>query len=69
MSGVSVVGPMGDGFRVGTGIIASRLRQYQSFEQGRSFARGFGLKSNAEWRAYNKSDKRPSDIPAKPDHV
>ena len=62
-------GWLGLGDWLGTGIIASRLRQYRSFEQGRSFARGLGLKSNAEWRAYNKSDKRPSDIPATPDHV
>jgi hypothetical protein len=36
------------------------------FKKARAYARSLGLKSRAEWRSYNQSDKRPADIPAKP---
>jgi hypothetical protein len=56
----------GIGDWLGTGTVAAQLRQYRHFEEARAFARGLGLKSEAEWRAYCKSGKKPDDIPAKP---
>jgi superfamily II DNA or RNA helicase len=60
------VGWSGMGDWLGTGKIASRLRQYRSFEDARAFVHGLGLKSGAEWKAYSKSTKKPDDIPADP---
>ena len=54
---------------LGTGRIATRLREYRSFEKARVFARGLGLKSNIEWRDYCQSEKLPEDIPANPDQT
>src|SRR4029434_2621394 len=48
---------------LGTGAIATHLRQYRSFEDARAFVRSLGLKSGAEWWDYAKSDKKPADIP------
>jgi superfamily II DNA or RNA helicase len=62
-------GWIGLGDWLGTETISTHLRQYRSFEQARAFARGLRLHSNSEWRAYNKSGKRPTDIPASPAHV
>jgi hypothetical protein len=53
---------------LGTGTVATRLRQYRPFKTAREFVRSLGLKSEAEWRVYKKSGKKPNDIPAKPDH-
>ena len=39
------------------------------FKKARAYARSLGLKSRAEWRSYNQSDKRPADIPAKTDNT
>ena len=55
---------MGDWF--GTGIIAPRLREYRLFKEARAFVHSLGLKSETEWRAYTKSEKRPNDIPTNP---
>jgi hypothetical protein len=52
---------------LGTGRISTQLREYQSFEKARAFARSLGLTSNIEWRDYCQSEKRPADIPANPD--
>ena len=62
----------GDWF--GTGTIAARLRVYLSFSAARSFVRGLGLKSQAEWNAYCKGEmpelgKMPADIPNAPSQV
>jgi hypothetical protein len=53
---------------LGTGAVATFLRQYRSFKKARAFAHSLGLKSGAEWRAYCESGKKPNDIPAKPDY-
>ena len=50
---------------LGTGR-SSQLRQYRPFKKARAFVRGLGLKSEAEWRDYCKSGKKPDDIPANP---
>ena len=54
---------------LGTGTIATRLRQYRSFKTARAFARSLGLKSVTEWRSYCKSGKRPPDIPNSPEEI
>jgi len=36
------------------------------FEQAREFVRALGLKSEAEWTEYCKSDKKPGNIPSAP---
>jgi superfamily II DNA or RNA helicase len=59
-------GWVGMGDWLGTGTIASFLRAYRSFKDARAFVRRLGLKSNVEWRAYAKSGKKPTDIPANP---
>jgi hypothetical protein len=41
----------GYGDWLGTGAIASRLREYRSFEEARAFVRGLKLKSRARWVA------------------
>ena len=53
---------------IGSGLARSptHLRQYRSFKEARAFVRGLGLKSEAEWRDYCKSGKKPDDIPANP---
>jgi hypothetical protein len=56
------VGYAGWGDWLGTGRIADQLREYWPFEKARAFVRGLGLKSQAEWYAYCKSGKKPSDI-------
>ncbi len=43
--------------------------QFREFTSAREFVRTLNLKSAAEWRDYNRSGKRPVDIPAKPDRV
>ncbi len=43
--------------------------QFRNFILAREFVRSLNLKSAAEWREYNRSGKRPADIPAKPDRV
>jgi len=54
---------------LGTGTVAPRFRQYRSFPRARSWARSLGLKSGAEWQAFCKSGKLPSDIPASPNNT
>jgi hypothetical protein len=59
-------GWVGMGDWLGTGTIASHLRQYRPFKNACAFARSLKLKSGAEWRAYCQSGKLPPDIPANP---
>ena len=48
---------------LGTGTVATHLRQYRSFGQARAFVHRLGLKSGAEWSDYCRSGKKPADIP------
>ena len=59
----------GTGDWLGTGTLATYLRQYWSFKKARAFVRGLGLKSRDEWREYCKSGKKPADIPNAPQKV
>jgi hypothetical protein len=51
---------------VGTGYIATRKRQYKSYEEARAFVRTLGLKNGREWKTYLRSGQKPDDIPANP---
>ena len=44
-------------------------KKYRSFKEAREFARSLGLKNTKEWREYNKSGKRPNDLPKAPEHA
>jgi hypothetical protein len=59
----------GMGDWLGTGTIASKLRQYRPFNEARAFVHSLGLKSNAEWNRYAKSGQKPHDIPANPNRT
>jgi hypothetical protein len=54
----------GMGDWLGTGTIAAHLRKYLPFREARAFVCSLNLKSEAEWRAYVKSGKKPSSIPS-----
>jgi hypothetical protein len=51
---------------LGTGYVSNRKRTYRPFVEARDFARGLGLKTDGEWKAWAKTDARPDDIPAGP---
>ena len=54
---------------LGTGTVASRLHQYRSFVEARTFVHTLGLKKTDDWRAYCQSGHKPDDIPANPNTV
>jgi superfamily II DNA or RNA helicase len=54
---------------LGTGTVAPYNKQFVSFSDGRKHSHRLGLKSGAEWNAYSKSGKRPSNIPSAPNRV
>ncbi|MDA7628227.1 hypothetical protein N8843_06270, partial [Verrucomicrobia bacterium] len=62
-------GWIGMGDWLGTGTIATHLRQYRAFKAARKFARSLNLKNVEEWQAFCKSGKLPADIPANPDNT
>ena len=64
----------GCGDWLGTGTIASRLREYRPFREARAFARKLKLKSGREWFAYTQGrmpqlGRLPEDIPARPNNT
>lgn len=61
----------GYGDWLGNGNVSTRLREYRSFNQARSYVRRLGLRNESEWRLYVKGQisgvkKKPDDIPASP---
>jgi superfamily II DNA or RNA helicase len=62
-------GWVGVGDWLGTGAVASHLREYRPFSEARAFVRELGFKSAKEWRKYAKSKDRPSDIPTNPNNA
>ena len=64
-------GWQGLGDWLGTGIVATQLRQYRPFEKARAFVRSLQLLSADEWRAFCKGQlrhkgTRPPDVPTCP---
>jgi len=51
---------------LGTGSVASYLKEYWSFEKARDYVHNLKLKSQLEWTQYIKSGKLPKQIPATP---
>jgi hypothetical protein len=51
---------------LGTGTVATHLRQYRPFKKARAFVRSRSLKSVTEWKEFCKSGKKPDDIPNVP---
>ena len=63
----------GMGDWLGTGTIATNLREYRSFQEARTFAHGLKLKGVSDWYAYCRGEmphleQLPSDIPSAPWH-
>ena len=64
----------GMGDWLGTGNIASFLREYRLFREGRAFARKLKLRSQSEWFAFCKGEmpwlgRLPADIPSNPSNT
>ncbi len=51
---------------LGTGTIALKHRTYRPFPEARAFVRALGLKNQADWRDFSRSDRKPDDIPSNP---
>jgi len=49
--------------------VANKGYNFVLFNKARSFARKLRLKSKAEWKTFLNSDKRPDDIPTRPDRT
>jgi superfamily II DNA or RNA helicase len=54
---------------LGSGAIATYKVKYRPFEPARSWARTLGLKSGKQWLDFARSEKRPTDIPIKPERT
>jgi hypothetical protein len=50
---------------LGNGFIHASERKWRPFGEAREYARGLGLRSYNEWRAWRR-ENRPEDIPASP---
>jgi superfamily II DNA or RNA helicase len=62
-------GWVGFGDWLGTGVTATRARQYRRFDEARAFVHTLALERKSSWRSYCRSGDKPHDIPARPDHV
>lgn len=52
---------------LGTGKVADKHKQWRPFKEAREFVRSLGLQGDKEWRAFVKTDRKPDDIPSRPD--
>jgi len=48
---------------LGTGNIATSMREYRSFDNAKKLVHALGLHSRNEWAEYCKSGQKPEDIP------
>ena len=51
---------------LGTGNVATQLKEYRPFEEAREFVRSLGFKNEDEQRDYRVSGDKPHDIPTNP---
>ena len=51
---------------LGSGRLRGGRDGWRPFEEAREFVRGLGFTSQAEWRDYCRSEKKPNDIPSAP---
>lgn len=54
---------------LGTGVTATRLREYRPFIEAREYIHSLKLKTSAEWKQLLKNNIIPKDIPAHPDRT
>jgi hypothetical protein len=54
---------------LGTGTIATHLREYLTFDEARALARTLGLKSQREWDVRTRSGRLPPGLPRAPHMV
>jgi hypothetical protein len=54
---------------LGSGTIVTYKVKYRPFKQARAFVHTLGLKSRGEWLGFARSEKRPPDIPFKPERT
>ena len=54
---------------LGTGSIASYMREYWSFEKARDYVQKLNLKNQQDWGKFTTSGKLPKEIPANPAQV
>lgn len=51
---------------LGTGKVASHLKEYRKFQKAKDFVRTLGLKNTNDWKEYCNSGDLPDDIPRTP---
>ena len=51
---------------LGTGTIASQLKQFRPYKEAKQFVQKLGLKNYSDWETYCKSGNKPDDIPTAP---
>jgi len=56
------VGLVGGDF-LGSGYVATHLRNYRSYNEARKFVITLGIRNQNEWRKYCRSNQKPDDIP------
>jgi Phage-integrase repeat unit len=54
---------------LGTGTVHKRDLVFRPFDDARTFVQSVGLRNQAEWRRWAKTDAKPHDIPAGPPHI
>ncbi len=59
----------GMGDWLGTGRVATHLREYLPYEEAKRFPHSLRLKNTKAWRTYTKTHQLPSNIPANPNKV
>ena len=67
-------GWIGWGDWLGTGTVATKLREYRPFEEARIFAHSLGIRSQKDWFSYCKGgfpekETLPKDIPTYPNQT
>jgi superfamily II DNA or RNA helicase len=54
---------------LGTGIVATSLREFKPFKEARKYARSLGIKTRNQWEDHGKAGLLPSDIPYHPERT
>jgi hypothetical protein len=54
---------------LGTGVIATKFREYKSFEDAKKFVHKFHLKNATGWKKFKNKKNFPNDIPKDPSKV
>jgi hypothetical protein len=54
---------------LGTDRIASKYNVYLNYDEAKKYVHSLNLKTQKEWRDYCKSNKKPLNIPSKPERV